>query len=249
MSHLLYLVVDLSALLVPLLFSFHPRIRFYKQWNAFFPANLLAALLFIVWDELFTLHGVWHFNPRYLTGLYVFHLPVEELLFFVCIPYSCVFTFHCLNRFYNLSWPARLEKIFFLLLPLLLLATGCVYHDRLYTVVTFISTAITCLLLRFIIKVNWAGKAVTVYIVLLIPFFIVNGILTGTGTEQPVVIYNNLENLTVRVLTIPVEDILYGFELFLINLLFYSFFQNHLTRQVQTSALLLKHTAPEHGKT
>ena len=60
-----------------------------------------------------------------------------------------------------------------------------------------------------------------VYSVLLLPFFIVNGILTGTGLDSPVVWYNDNENLGLRVLTIPVEDIFYGMELIFLNLLIY----------------------------
>ena len=60
-----------------------------------------------------------------------------------------------------------------------------------------------------------------IYLFLLIPFFIVNGILTGTGLEAPIVWYNNQENLGVRLLTIPIEDAFYGFELILLNVFFY----------------------------
>jgi lycopene cyclase domain-containing protein len=59
----------------------------------------------------------------------------------------------------------------------------------------------------------------------LIPFFIVNGILTGSGLKQPVVWYNNAENIGIRLFTIPVEDIAYGLELILANIFFFEIFK------------------------
>ena len=59
------------------------------------------------------------------------------------------------------------------------------------------------------------------YLIMLIPFFIVNGILTGTGIENEVVWYNNNENLGIRLLTIPVEDFFYGMFLIGMNIMLY----------------------------
>lgn len=217
----LYLLVDFFTIIVPLLFSFHPKINFYKTWKEFIIAAISVALLFIIWDSMFTHLGVWNFNPAYITGISFFQLPIEEILFFICIPFSCVFTYHCLNKFYNLSWDPQVENIFCVVLSIFLLIAGLVFAERLYTSVTFISTAFVCLILKFIVKINWFGKAVSVYFILLIPFLIVNGILTGTGIDEPVVRYNDLENLNIRLFTIPVEDVLYGFELILLNLFIY----------------------------
>lgn len=221
----LYLLVDFFTVIVPLLFSFHPKIKFYKNWKAFFMANILVAVLFIIWDEVFTRLNVWSFNARYVSGINFLTLPAEEVLFFICIPYACVFTFHCLDKFYKLDWQPKAENVFCLVLSAFLLLLGFLFIDRLYTSSTFISTAIICLLLKFVLKINWFGKSVSVYTFLLIPFFIVNGILTGTGLEQPVVIYNNAENLGIRLLSIPVEDVFYGYELILLNLFFYHVFK------------------------
>ena len=49
------------------------------------------------------------------------------------------------------------------------------------------------------------------YLVSLLPFIIVNGILTGSLTKEPIVIYNDYHNTTVRILTIPIEDFVYCF--------------------------------------
>jgi lycopene cyclase domain-containing protein len=221
----LYLLVDFFTVIIPFLFSFHPKIKFYKTWKAFFTASAIVAIIFIIWDSYFTHLSVWNFNPRYITGIYFFKLPIEEILFFICIPYSCVFTFYCLDKFYNLEWNPKAETIFCIILSVSLLATGLIFYKKLYTSTTFISTACLCLVLKFVYKIEWFGKAVSVYALLLIPFLIVNGILTGTGLEEPVVRYDPAENLGIRILTIPVEDVFYGFEMILLNIYLYKFFE------------------------
>lgn len=222
----LYLLIDFFTIIIPFIFSFHPKIKFHKTWAAFFAANIITAIIFIVWDDLFTKAGVWNFNPDYVTGIFIADLPIEEILFFICIPYSCVFTYYCLNKFYDLSWKPSFEKIFCLFFSTALIIIGLIYYDRLYTSITFISTGLICLALKFILHIQWFGNAVTVYAILLLPFLIVNGILTGTGIEGAVVRYNDAENLGLRIITIPVEDIFYGFELILLNLFLYHRFSS-----------------------
>jgi lycopene cyclase domain-containing protein len=46
----------------------------------------------------------------------------------------------------------------------------------------------------------------------------VNGILTGSFIDEPVVLYNNDENLGIRLGTIPIEDIGYAFTMILMSL-------------------------------
>lgn len=227
----LYLLVDLFTILIPFLFSFHPKIRFYKRWKSFFPAAIIVAIIFIIWDSVFTQLGVWNFNPRYVTGTYFLNLPIEEILFFICIPYSCVFTFYCLNQFYDLSWNVQQERIFCILLSIILLVTGLIFINQIYTSVTFITTALVCLFLKFVVKINWFGKAVSVYAILLVPFLIVNGILTGTGLQEAVVQYNNSQNLNLRFITIPVEDIVYGFEIIMLNLYLFKIFETSFAKR------------------
>ena len=215
----LYLLVNFFTISIPLLFSFHPRIRFYKYWPVFFVAATIVAVPFLVWDGLFTRAGIWGFNDRYVNGIYLFNLPLEEVLFFICIPFSCVFTYFCLDRFFRLSWDPRIERIFCLLFSFLLLWGGIAFWGKSYTALTFLSLGMLCLLLRFVLRIDWFGKAVSVYGILLLPFLIVNGILTGTGIEEPVVWYDDSENLGLRIFTIPVEDAFYGFELVLLNIM------------------------------
>jgi lycopene cyclase domain-containing protein len=63
------------------------------------------------------------------------------------------------------------------------------------------------------------------FLIILIPFFIVNGILTGSFIENEVVWYNNNENLNIRLFTIPVEDVVYAFNMLFPSLLLIEFFK------------------------
>jgi lycopene cyclase domain-containing protein len=77
--------------------------------------------------------------------------------------------------------------------------------------------------LVLVLRVQWLPQLAGIYPLLLIPFLIINGILTGTGPDQPVVWYNDAENLGIRLFTIPLEDVFYGFELMLFNVCFYEY--------------------------
>ena len=216
--HSTYLLVDIAALIVPLLFSFHPKIKFYKELKYFFPACLAVAGIFLTWDYFFTKHQVWGFNKDYVSGIYVNILPVEEILFFICIPYACVFTYHCFKVLYPAKTTFKNERIVSPVLVLGLILAGIVFIDKAYTASAFLSCGIIILLLQFVFKVKWLGRFYFTYLFLLLPFFVVNGILTGSGLDAPVVWYDNTENLGIRLLTVPFEDIFYGMLLVLCNI-------------------------------
>ncbi|GHA42332.1 hypothetical protein GCM10007103_24560 [Salinimicrobium marinum] len=221
-----YLLINFFTIIIPFIFSFHPKLNFHKTWFAFFPAVIISGVIFILWDMYFTSRGIWGFNSQYLLGVEIGNLPLEEILFFFCIPYACVFTYHCLDIFFRNFLTGNAEKYVTLLFIILLLVFGFIYYDKPYTVTTFISFAAMLAFAKWVLKVNWLGKFYMIYAVLLIPFFIVNGVLTGTGLDEPVVWYNENEFMGYRIGTIPVEDTFYGMELILLNLLIYKYILN-----------------------
>jgi lycopene cyclase domain-containing protein len=221
-----YLLINFFTIAIPFAFSFHPKLNFYKTWKAFFPAVLITGLFFIIWDIWFTHLGVWGFNPRYTTGIEIANLPVEEILFFLSIPYACVFTYHCLSLFIPDTFSNSLrDKITFILI-LILVISGVVNYQKIYPFVTFLSLAGMLAVSAWVLNVKWLTKFYIVYAILLFPFLIVNGILTGTGLEEPVVWYNEAEIIGIRILTIPIEDVFYGMELILMNVLLYEYLKN-----------------------
>jgi len=54
----LYLLLDIGSLSFPHIFSFHNRLKYYREWKFLFPARTVTALVFIVWDIVFTAHGI-----------------------------------------------------------------------------------------------------------------------------------------------------------------------------------------------
>lgn len=221
-----YLLVDFFTILIPFIFSFHPKIRFDKSWKSFFPAMILAAIFFLIWDEVFTKWGVWGFNPDYLIGINIGHLPLEEILFFICIPYSCVFTYFCFKKFKILYvFSKSVSKIMSLALIISLMAIGLLNFQKDYTFSTFILTSLFLVWHQFKNKSDYLPQFYFAYSIILIPFFIVNGILTGTGIDTPVVWYNDLENLSIRMGTIPVEDTFYGMLLILLNVTIFEYLE------------------------
>lgn len=236
MNHYLYLLINLCSVVVPFFFSFHPKLRFDRHFKTYFPANLIAALIFIIWDSTFTANGVWGFSNYYTIGWRIAGLPVEEILFFICIPFACTYTFHCLSIFFSLRWKQGAFNIFLPVICLFLLSVGLMNIDRAYTSVTFISTAFFLSFLHYIMKVQWLEKFFTVWLPLQIPFLIVNGLLTGTGLQEPVVWYNNEENLGIRLLTIPIEDTVYGFELMILTLFFFEMFKSRTKNTANVTA-------------
>lgn len=205
----LYLAIDIFTLSFPFVASFYPKHAFYKEWKYLFPSLFLMASFFVVWDIIFTKIGVWGFNERYLSGIFVYNLPIEEILFFFFIPYSSIFIYFSLkyflknNPFHKLSMHLHYSLIFICLVAVFL------FFERNYTFYT-------SLFLLIFLLITWYKKidlsAIIFAYIFVIPFFLLtNGILTGSFIDEPVVWYNNNENLGIRMWTIPVEDLFYGF--------------------------------------
>jgi len=217
-SNDLYLFLDLVSILFPFAFSFYPKANFSKRWKYLWPSIIITATVFILWDIAFTYKGVWGFNPKYILGIYFFNLPLEEVLFFICIPYACVFLYEALNYLIKKDWLGRLAPRISAGLIFFMMAVGVLNVHRLYTGITFIITSVFLAAVQWKWKPAFLGRFYFCFAFVLIPFFIINGILTGSFISEPVVWYNMDETLNIKIGTIPLEDVFYGMLLLLMNI-------------------------------
>lgn len=228
-----YLGVLFATVVICAVASFHPRIRFDRHFRSFFAAAAVVAIPFIAWDIWFTMLGVWWFDLDYTIGLTIAGLPVEEWMFFIFIPFSCVFTYYSIDKFFAIPAAEGFNNLIAFVAVIVFSLVALLHPDKIYTFVTAVSTILVILYLHFVLRAEWLAKASLVFAILMLGFLPVNGILTGTGLQSPIVNYNPGDILGIRIVTIPIEDAVYGYTQFLCVLGAFKFFQ----RRRRVSAL------------
>lgn len=216
-EHYTYLFLMLFTLAGPLFISFDKHVTFYKKWK-FLPIPILITLVyFVIWDSYFTKIGIWSFNDKYILGNKLFLLPLEEWLFFIFVPFACLFIYECTNYYIKKDILQKYAYKINGVIVIIISIVAILNIHKTYTAFNFISAAVLMAFVQFILKPYWLGRFYVGYIFSLIPFFIINGILT----YLPVVRYNNAENLGIRLFTIPIEDTIYCLLLLLMNVTIY----------------------------
>lgn len=224
-----YLLINIFTIAIPLALSFDKNVQFYKKWKYLAPAILITLIFFVVWDHFFTTAGIWGFNRDYIIGWWVFGLPIEEWLFFITVPYACIFIYESLNFYVKKDILQPFAKFITWPLAIVLIMLALIFISQSYTFYNFLFAGLFLILHWVLYKYQYLGRFYLAYMVHLIPFLIVNSILTSL----PVVWYNNEENFGVRIGTIPVEDTIYSLLLLLMNITIFEYLRNK-SRKAQT---------------
>ena len=220
----LYLYLDLICIGFPLILSFDKNVKYIQNWKHAFIAILFTCAIFIPWDMFFTLLGVWGFNSDYLTGVDVGNLPIEEVLFFVTVPFACIFIYECVRYYLPKVFTSNYfskNKWIYLITIECLLALMCYWTYGNYYTTTVLLLSLIIIPIAFI---KWSKRIfpfLISYLFVCIPFLIINGVLTGGFTDEPIVWYNSEEIINLRIGTIPVEDFFYNFLMLVTSFGFY----------------------------
>lgn len=214
---LTYLLIDLGIILGPLFFTWERRLAYYRRLPALGCSILMVGGAYIIWDMLATQWGEWSFNPLYLSGVKVVNLPLEEILFFITVPYACLFIYEAVlatGRKDSCSLPIGIVAA-----AIVILAAGSFsYLSQGYTFKALASCAVFLLIALWLDRHLLESRSYWLWLAIcLVPFLIVNSVLTAL----PVVQYNPDAIWGARFITIPLEDFFYNYSLLSFYLLVY----------------------------
>ncbi|MBN2552581.1 MAG: lycopene cyclase domain-containing protein, partial [Spirochaetales bacterium] len=89
----LYLWILAGIAAVPLLLSFDRKVHYVGRWPAVFASAGIVGVVYIAWDILKTEADVWGFVERHAGSFRIMGLPLPEILFFLVVPFSCIFIY------------------------------------------------------------------------------------------------------------------------------------------------------------
>jgi lycopene cyclase domain-containing protein len=206
-----YLIINILIIIVPLLLTFEKKIKFYKKLPALAVSIIIVGGTFILWDIIATYRGDWDFNPQYLVGIEIFNLPIEEILFFITVPYSAIFLYET-GKIYLKNITFHANKTIVLAIALILIVIGLMFNEQYYSLtVLFFSGLFLIVSSIFNSKIQVLNSSLywSWILFMYLPFFIVNYFLTSL----PIVTYSPAAIWGIRITTIPFEDFFYSFSM------------------------------------
>lgn len=219
-----YLLALIGSIFFPLVLSFDKKVNFKQYFTSLLKSVPLVGSLFVLGDTVYTYLGVWGFNADFHLPAYFANLPYEEIGFFLVIPFACVFIYEVIRAYFKLNESIYTDKGL-LVIALTFAILALVFSERLYTTATYSFTALILFYLRWK-RPRYRTYLLFAFLLSILPFLLVNGFLTGMFTPEPIVWYDNTENLGIRIFTIPIEDFSYSFNLIALNIIVFQYFKS-----------------------
>lgn len=228
-AQLYYLLAMLASVFFPFVLSFDKKVNFKQYFKQLIFSISIVAILFTLGDVLYTYLGVWGFNSNYHLPYKLFNLPLEEISFFFLVPFACVFIYEVLRAYFPFKSSYALNNLI-LLLSFLMAVLALVFSDKLYTNLSFSFTAAILIWMKWK-NFEFNSNLLVAYLISIIPFFLVNGFLTGMFMEDAIVWYNPEEIIGWRLISIPIEDLSYSFNLLSLNIIVFEWLKKRRAKQ------------------
>jgi len=210
-------IIVLFPLIAKLLYKKSLLPRFYSALGAI----SIAAVPFLLFDNLVTGY-FWSFNLRYILGLRIGSLPVEEMLFFFTVPFSCLFLW--------VNWKQMFERrknTIYRATPYIILAFSLLGAIYLSVLGKYYTASVFCMMvLMVLIDIRLKTKLFTqgVFLVYLCTINAFTLVFNFYLTARPIVLYEGIYKVGLMVLTIPIEDFIFGIALISLVIMLYEKF-------------------------
>lgn len=207
MQGLTYYFLNLIIFVPVLLLSFFTNVKPHRHIKGLLAGYLFVSLPFLIYDYWAVDRGLWAFNEAYVTGPYLWGMPLEEILFFITVPFAMIYVWGVVKKFIgDIGIPA-----IFPLIAMGAVAAGSIwalifYWDNAYTRTVAIA-ALIMILVAVGSRIAYTLRFWTFQLVLLGLFLIFNSILT----TLPIVTYNPDAIIGFKFGDIPIEDFLFNF--------------------------------------
>jgi lycopene cyclase domain-containing protein len=218
-----YLLIDFLIIILPLVVSFFPYLSYYKKYPYVLLSIIAGGLFFVTWDIIATMRGDWLFNPEYVMGISFAGLPLEEVLFFIFVPYSLLLMYEqAVYIFQDRTVPWK--QVFGYAVGIILVLVSFLFTGKNYTFMAVFSSGIVLLVMshfysRIMMRLAfWAYLLSGFLLFILFNYFL---------TSLPVVIYSLSAVTGIRFLTIPLEDFVYNFTILSLYLALYLRAKDH----------------------
>ncbi|MBX7116366.1 MAG: lycopene cyclase domain-containing protein [Myxococcaceae bacterium] len=200
-----YVLFDLVVFVPTFLSAFIPRVGFAPRIAPLMKACGVVAVPFIAWD-MAVAGRHWFFAKAYTLGPTLGGLPFEELLFFLAVPWSCVYSWETLLGAAKSTPSKALAALPYVAWGLGALSLAALWAGREYTCLALAALAIGVVVDSALGTALFEQPRFWRFMgVVAVLGFIFNGFLTRT-----IVSYDDRFNLRVRISTVPLEDFIYG---------------------------------------
>ncbi len=213
-----YLLFNFVVIAGPVVSQFSRQIKHVSRWRLKLLVSGIVMIPYVIWDALVA-GSHWWFNDAYTLNFRLFGLPIEEWLFFITVPFGCLLVWETLPH--TDSWLGRLKSLryvrtsLYTTLPIgvWVFSTGKQYTGLVLFCFGLVALVDTLLRVDLLLR----PKTYLYLVIVSVLILVFNGYLTA----RPVVLYGEAYQVGYRILTIPLEDIGYGFTLMLFNTMLY----------------------------
>lgn len=218
--NLTYLLLALGMLVIPILLLFVKKTNFNQTIKYAFPAVVITGIIFSVFATLFVIFGAWVFNPSYVSGTFLWLIPIEEGLFYMTSCLAAIAIYQALNVFFPDNSLDKFSLSFSNLMLGICIAMLFFAHMKWYSTLSFGVLFLLVFYIEYVNKLRFSYRFYRAYLVSLLLFYVGFGVIS----MLPLISYK--DTLDLRIGTIPFESHFYFMAMLLLSVYLFEWFKS-----------------------